>query len=139
MKNDSKKFTLKVLYSFITIVFTALVYLIAIGNAEKKSPFKMTSKTSGLKIKKRFMRVAYKASTPSEEQIADILWIQKAAKMTKKTGFPYFKIKHRVVKKKYDKKYAQDLTLIEGVIEATDDFVASSFDVEMIESLLIQK
>ncbi len=92
MKNESKKFTMKVLYSFITIVFTALVYLVAISNADKKSPFKMTSKTSGLKIEKRLIRVAYKAATPSEEQIADILWIQKAAKMTKKIGFPYFKI-----------------------------------------------
>jgi hypothetical protein len=139
MKNESKKFTMKVLYSFITIVFTALVYLVAIGNAEKKSPFKMTSKTSGLKIEKRLIRVAYKAATPDEEQIADILWIQKAAKMTKKIGFPYFKIKHRVVKKHFEKKYAQDLTLIEGVIEATDDFVSTTFDVELIETLSLRK
>jgi hypothetical protein len=59
--------------------------------------------------------------------------------MTKEIGFPYFKIKHRVVKKNYEKKYAQDLTLIEGVIEATDDFVSNSFDVEMIESMLLRK
>jgi hypothetical protein len=139
MKNDSKKFTMKILYSFITIVFTALVYLVAIGEGEKKSAFKMTSKTRGLKNEKRLIRVAYKAANPSEEKVADILWIQKAARITKDSGFPYFKIKYRVMKKEYEKKFNQNLTLIDGTIEATEDFVSSSFDVHEIESLLLQQ
>jgi hypothetical protein len=138
MKNKSKKFTMKILISFVLIIFTALIYLVSIGNFEKNLPSKKTTQINEKKNGIRFFKVAYKAATPGEEKIADILWIQKAAKMTKNSGFSYFKIKHRVVKKEYEKKYAQELTLIEGMIEATDIFVTSAFDVEIIDSLLLQ-
>ena len=110
-------------------------------DVQRKSPHDLT-KTSLMSrslYDRKVFRVEYKVTNPKEEMIADILWMKKAAQMTKDSGFPQFKIKQRIVKKRFEKKFATSLSIIIGLIEVSKEEFSENFDADVIDSLPLER
>ena len=144
MKKDSRMFTMKILLSFLMIIFSALIYLMNNISSEKSTQNKsfydfrkVPQKKSSL-IDRKIFRIEYKVTNPKEETIADILWMKKAARISKSSGFPHFKIKQRTVKKRFEKRFSTPLSTINGQIEATQHQMSEYYDSEVIESLPLE-
>lgn len=82
-------------------------------------------------------KVTYESKSPSEEAIADIIWMKKAAEIAKDAGIPYFNVLEQKIRKKFVKKFNKELSVVEGVIELDNDPMRAEFDAQEIESLVL--
>lgn len=84
-------------------------------------------------------KVTYEVTKPSEEPIADIIWMKKAAEVARDAGIPYFNVLEQKVKKRFVQKYKAELSTVEGVIELDNDPMRAEFDAEEIEGLVLNQ
>jgi hypothetical protein len=82
-------------------------------------------------------RITYEVQSPREENIADIIWMKKAAEVAKDEGVPYFNVLEQKVGKIFSEKYRQNLSVVEGVIQLDPDPMRAEFDAQEIESLVL--
>ena len=82
-------------------------------------------------------RITYESQSPEEEPIVDIIWMKKAAEVSKDAGIPYFNVLDQKVRKQFVKKYQTELSVVEGVIELDNDPMRAEFDAQEIESLIL--
>lgn len=82
-------------------------------------------------------KVVYEVKSPSEEPIADIIWMKKAAEIAQDAGIPYFNVLEQKMRKRFVKKYKTELSVVEGVIELDNDPMRAEFDAQEIESLVL--
>jgi hypothetical protein len=86
---------------------------------------------------KRF-RIIYEVQNPVEEPMADIIWIKKAAEVSRDAGTPYFNIIQTKIRKKFVKRYNMDLSVVEGIIELKEDPLKAEYDAYEIDQLIIE-
>lgn len=82
-------------------------------------------------------KIVYKVPSPKEEDIADIIWMKKAAEVAKDEGVGYFNVMAQKVTKRYVKKYDAELSVIEGIIQLDSDPMRGEFDAQEIASLVL--
>lgn len=82
-------------------------------------------------------KVIYRTTSPREEKIADILWMQKAAEISRSAGIPHFNVKDKKSYKEFSSKYKQPLKVIEGTVILDNDPMAAEYDAEEILSLAL--
>lgn len=70
-----------------------------------------------------------------EEDVADILWLKKAAQVALKNGTPYFNIIEQKFSKRFDREQNSRLSVIEGLIELDNDPIGAEYDAHEIESM----
>lgn len=87
----------------------------------------------------RELRVVFKARTPEEEPIADILWLNRAAGLALERGTPYFNITSQSIRKRFVESQGMDLSVIEGTIELQRDSMESDYDANEISSLSVHE
>jgi hypothetical protein len=76
-------------------------------------------------------KITYEVKKASEESLADIHWMKKAASVAKDAGIPYFNVLEQKVKKQ------NGLSVVEGIIELDNDPMRAEFDAQEIESLVL--
>ncbi len=81
------------------------------------------------------IRVIYKVRTAEEEDIADILWLNRAAGMALKNGTPYFNVTSQSIRKRFVRDEGMNLSVIEGTIELQKDSMQSDYDANEISGL----
>lgn len=82
-------------------------------------------------------KIRFEVADPSDEAVADIIWIKKAAEVAKDAGIPYFNVKKQTITKRFVKEFNQKLSVIEGVIELDNDPMEAEYDAHEIESLVL--
>ncbi len=130
------------LMSFLMIIFLVSYFLLFnLKNKKSISGFVIGNKffkTNTLKKIKKF-KIKHQVMNPNEEPIADIVWMKKAARVAKASGLPYFNILTRTIVKKFEKKSSQNLSVIEGTIQVSDNQMSSDFDSFEILSLILEE
>jgi hypothetical protein len=128
---------------FVIVIVAALMFLVPTmkkesthfeREAQEESPLEEVMEDTANTYK-----VTYEVSKPSEEPIADIIWMKKAAEVARDAGIPYFNVLEQKVKKRFVKKYKAELSTVEGVIELDNDPMRAEFDAEEIESLVLNQ
>lgn len=76
--------------------------------------------------------IEFKARTPTENQIAEVLWLREAAQMALEAGIPYFNITRQEVRKEFDKKGRFHRQVVEGEIELEHDPYLTDYDANEI-------
>lgn len=83
------------------------------------------------------MRVVYKAKTPSENKIADVMWLRKAAQVAIDSGVPYFNVIQQKTHRHYDQAKKKSFSIIEGRIKLDNDSMNSEYDAHEILKLVL--
>lgn len=79
--------------------------------------------------------IEFKARTPSENEIADIMWLREAAQIALEAGIPYFRVKNQLVRQELDKNNNFRRQVVEGEIQLDNDPFNSDFDANEIMAL----
>lgn len=122
---------------FLLVIFAALFFVIGQMNKEEEYNNREAQEESLPYESQPTFKVIYEVQTPAEEAIVDIIWMKKAAQTAIKYGLPYFNVSNQKISKRYVGKYNQNLSVIEGIIELSDDPVKSDFDAYEIEELIL--
>lgn len=81
------------------------------------------------------LEVVYRVQDSTQEELADINWLKKAAQAAMDEGKPYFSVLNQRVTRRYSKKEQLYLTTIEGRIEITDRPMETDYDANEILGL----
>lgn len=122
------------LTEFMVIIVAALMFLIPTMKKEKTAFEREAQEEAPMEEvleEPNTYKVTYQVKKPSEENIADILWMKKAAGIAKDAGIPYFNVLEQKIKQVEGKK------VVEGVIELDNDPMRAEFDATEIESLVL--
>lgn len=82
-------------------------------------------------------RVIYRSPGMRENNVADILWLKKAAEVALDAGIPHFNVRDRKVTKEFSKKVQRRLNVVDGVIELDNDPMSAEYDANEILSLVL--
>lgn len=122
------------LTEFMVIILAALMFLIPSMKKERTAFEREAQEEAPMEEvleEPNTYKVIYQVKKPSEENIADILWMKKAAEIAQDAGIPYFNVIEQKMKRENGKK------VIEGVIELDNDPMRAEFDATEIESLVL--
>jgi hypothetical protein len=123
---------------FLLVIFTALMFVIGQMKKEDQKREREAQEEESLTYEGHpTFKVTYEVQSPDEEAILDIIWMKKAAQTAIKAGLPYFNVSDQKITKRYVQKYNQSLSVIEGLIELSDDPLNSDFDAYEIEDLIL--
>lgn len=128
------------LTEFLVIIVAALMFLIPTMKQEKTTFEREAQEEAPMEEvleEPNTYKIVYEVKKPSEENIADIIWMKKAAETAKDAGIPYFNVLEQKIRKKYSAKHKQELSVVEGVIELDNDPMRAEFDAQEIESLVL--
>lgn len=129
------------LTEFMIVIVAALMFLIPTMRSEKTSNFEREMQeeapTEEVMAEANTYKITYEVQRPSEEPIADIIWMKKAAEVAQNAGIPYFNVLEQKIRKRFVKKYKSELSVVEGVIELDNDPMRAEFDAQEIESLVL--
>lgn len=128
------------LTEFLVIIVAALMFLIPTMNKEKTAFEREAQEEAPMEEvleEPNTYKVVYEVKNPSEENIADIIWMKKAAEVAQDAGIPYFNVLEQKIRKKFSSKHKKDLSVVEGVIELDNDPMRAEFDAAEIESLVL--
>lgn len=128
------------LTEFVIVIVAALMFLVPTmkkdqtafeREAQEEAPMEEVMEEANT------YKVTYEVSKPSEEPIADILWMKKAAEVARDAGIPYFNVLEQKMSKRFVQKHKTELTVVEGVIELDNDPMRAEFDAEEIDGLVL--
>jgi len=83
----------------------------------------------------KMLEVVYRVPDSTQEEVADIKWLRKAAELAMDEGRPYFSIINQKVTRRFSKSDETYLTTIEGKIEITDNPMETDYDANEIIGL----
>lgn len=81
--------------------------------------------------------VTFQSKSPREETIADIYWLKEAAKVALSYGTPYFNVVDQKITSRFDRSKNRNFSVINGVIELSNDPMSAQYDAHEIESLVL--
>lgn len=131
------------LTEFMVVVVAALMFLIPTMKKDRQPEYFEREAQEEAPIEEMMddevntYKVVYEVRNPSEEAVADIIWMKQAAQVARDAGIPYFNVKKQEIKKRFVGKYKQKLSVIEGVIELDNDPMRAEYDANEIESLVL--
>jgi hypothetical protein len=128
------------LTEFMVIIIAALMFLIPTMKKERTAFEREAQEEAPMEEvmeEPNTYKVTYEVQKPSQEALADILWMKKAAEISRDAGIPYFNVLEQKVRKQFVKKYKKELSVVEGVIELDNDPMRAEFDAQEIESLVL--
>jgi hypothetical protein len=128
------------LTEFMVIIIAALMFLIPTMKKEKTAFEREAQEEAPMEEimeEANTYKVVYEVQKPSEEGMADIIWMKKAAEIAKDAGIPYFNVLEQKIRKQYVGKFKRELSVVEGVIELDNDPMRAEFDAQEIESLVL--
>jgi Na+-transporting methylmalonyl-CoA/oxaloacetate decarboxylase gamma subunit len=127
------------LTEFIIVIMAALMFLIptmrketALEREAQEAPIEMQEEEEINTFK-----ITYESKNPSEEAVADIIWMKKAAETARDAGIPYFNVLKQKIKKRYVSKYKTELSVVEGIIQLDNDPMRAEYDANEIEALVL--
>lgn len=82
-------------------------------------------------------RVLFRSSSMKENEVADILWLKKAAEVALDAGIPHFNVKERKITKQLNRKLHRRMSVVEGVIELDNDPMSAEHNAHEILSLVL--
>lgn len=129
------------LTEFVIVIVAALMFLIPSMQKETTS-FEREAQEEApieevMEEEANTYKVTYEVKKPSEEAIADILWMKKAADVAQDAGIPYFNVLEQKMSKRFVQKFNSELSVVEGVIELDNDPMRAEFDAEEIDGLVL--
>lgn len=133
------------LTEFMIVIVAALMFLIPTMKKEQKDTEYFEREAQEEAPLEEMMegantyKVRYEVNTPSEEAMADIIWMKKAAEVAHDAGIPYFNVRDQKITKRYVAKYKQKLSVVEGVIELDNDPMRAEYDAHEIDSLVLNE
>ena len=122
------------LTEFMVIIVAALLFLIPSMRQEKgafERQMQEEAPYEEIMEEPNTYKITYEVKKASEESLADIHWMKKAASVAKDAGIPYFNVLEQKVKKQ------NGLSVVEGIIELDNDPMRAEFDAQEIESLVL--
>jgi hypothetical protein len=128
------------LTEFMVIIIAALMFLIPTMKKEKTAFEREAQEEAPMEEimeEANTYKVVFEVQKPSEEEMADIIWMKKAAEIAKDAGVPYFNVLEQKIRKQYVEKFKRELSVVEGVIELDNDPMRAEFDAQEIESLVL--
>jgi CO dehydrogenase nickel-insertion accessory protein CooC1 len=128
------------LTEFMVIIIAALMFLIPTMKKEKTAFEREAQEEAPMEEimeEANTYKVVFEVQKPSEEGMADIIWMKKAAEIAKDAGVPYFNVLEQKIRKQYVEKFKRELSVVEGVIELDNDPMRAEFDAQEIESLVL--
>lgn len=84
-------------------------------------------------------QIIYKSQSASENKIADIIWLKKAARVALDAGVPYFNVIKQKTHREFDSKKRRSLSVIEGKIQLDNDPMQSEYDAHAIMNLVLNE
>ena len=82
-------------------------------------------------------RVTYRPPGLRENNVADILWLKKAAEVAMDAGIPHFNVREKKITKEFNSKLQRKTNVVEGVIELDNDPMSAEYDANEILSLVL--
>jgi hypothetical protein len=128
------------LTEFMIVIVAALMFLIPTMKNDKTAFERQAQEEAPIEEameEPNTYKISFEVANPSQEPIADIIWMKKAAEIAKDAGVPYFNVIEQKSYKRFVEKYKADLSVIEGVIELDDDPMRAEFDAQEIEALVL--
>lgn len=124
---------------FLAVIVASLAYLVPIMKTEKRNQMQAQeeSPVETINYGPNTFKITYTSQKPSEDEIADIIWMKKAAEVAKNEGIPYFNVLEQKSYQNYSEAYQQELTTVEGIIELDADVMEAEYDAQEIESLVL--
>ena len=124
---------------FLAVIVASLAYLVPIMKTEKRNQMQAQeeSPVETINYGPNTFKITYTSQKPSEDEIADIIWMKKAAEVAKNEGITYFNVLEQKSYQNYSEAYQQELTTVEGIIELDADVMEAEYDAQEIESLVL--
>lgn len=127
------------LTEFVIIVIAAVIFLVPIKKNQSAAPrveAQEEAPQNSQKIIRRF-KLTYEVTNPRLEEIADIIWMKKAAEVAIDAGIPFFNIVEQKKTRRFIRNAGQKFSFIQGIIELDPDPMRAEFDAQEIESLVL--
>lgn len=128
------------LTEFLVVIVAALLFLVPMMNKEKNG-YEIQAEEAPMEElvneDSHIFRITYRVTNPRQENMADIIWMKKAAAVAKSEGIPYFNVLEQSTSKEFVRSADRQLPVIEGVIELDPDPMRAEFDAQEIESLVL--
>jgi hypothetical protein len=87
----------------------------------------------------RDIQVSFQVENPKDEEVADIIWLKKAAIEVQRRGFSYFNTISKTITRRFIFKHNQSLTYIDGIIRPQTDSMTADYDAKQISSLTLSE
>lgn len=124
---------------FLAVIVTSLVYLVPIMKAEQANQIQAQeeSPVETFNYGPETYKIVYKTEKPSENEIADILWMKKAAEISIQEGIPYFNVLDQKIYPTFSEAFGEDLMTVEGIIQLDHESMEAEYDAREITSLVL--
>jgi hypothetical protein len=83
------------------------------------------------------IRITFHATTAEEEEIADIMWLKKAAEATLNKGYSYFNIVDQEISREFFSEHNMLLSEIDGIIRMEEDPMTAEYNAHDISNLAL--
>lgn len=127
------------LTEFLVVIVAALLFLVPMMNKEKNG-YEIQAEEAPLEEtvseNSNIYRITYRVTNPRQENMADIIWMKKAAEVARAEGIPYFNVLEQNTTKEFVRSADRQLSVVQGVIELDPDPMRAEFDAQEIESLV---
>lgn len=87
--------------------------------------------------KSSLLKINYRVQNTSEEPIADIIWMKKAAEVASQRGLPYFNVLKQNIRRSVSEDEGKKLIVVSGIIKLESDPLNAQFDAQEILSLIL--
>jgi hypothetical protein len=129
------------LTGFMVVVIAALLYMIPIMQREHDPNTEVQAQEEApvekIDERENTFKITYRAESPQEDPIADIVWMKKAAALSQEEGIPYFNVLEQEIYQEFDEEQSREVTVVEGIIELDKDPMRAEFDAQEIQSLVL--
>jgi len=124
---------------FLAVIVTSLVYLVPIMKAEQENQIQAQeeSPVQTFNYGPETYKIIFTTQKPSENEIADILWMKRAAEVSMDEGIPYFNVLEQKAYPTFSEVFGEDLMTVEGIIELDNDSMEAEYDAHEINSLVL--
>lgn len=124
---------------FLAVIVTSLVYLVPIMKAEQENQIQAQeeSPVQTFNYGPETYKIIFTTQKPSENEIADILWMKRAAEVSMDEGIPYFNVLEQKTYPTFSEVFGEDLMTVEGIIELDNDSMEAEYDAHEINSLVL--
>jgi hypothetical protein len=129
------------LTGFMVVLLVALLFLIPTMQSEHEPNTEVQAQEESpvekILEQENTYKIIYRAKSPQEDPIADIVWMKKAAEVSQDAGIPYFNVLEQEIYQEYDQEQSREVTVVEGIIELDKDPMRAEFDAQEIQSLIL--
>lgn len=124
---------------FLAVIVTSLVYLVPIMKAEHQNKIQAQeeSPVEAINYGPETYKISLTTQKPSENEIADILWMKKAAEIAQAEGIPYFNVLEQKSYPSFSEAFGEDLITVEGIIQLDEDSMEAEYDAQEITALVL--